>query len=324
MRLVIRWSRAVTSVAAVSFTAGVSAQAPVASARPQARASVNRTAMWVGDRVRFTIDIDCPRDLDVLDDDLAKDKLKLEGLDVVSSDSGRIDGPGETTTRRFSYELTTYRVDVPALRIAPLSVRYYVRHPGQRLEDAAPAGEVQIPGAAIAFRSTLPEAQAYNVRDSRPAMSRPRVYALSRPVGLALVLVSLAPAAFWAVAAVARRRHRTVHRSVRRVRSDERASFQAARELDLTSEEARREAYTKLDVLVREHLSEVCGVTGASLTPGELQPALAERGARIDAERVAALLAACERARYGPRHAVPSSDACRDAIAEAEQLLGAG
>jgi hypothetical protein len=62
-------------------------------------------------------------------------------------------------------------------------------------------------------------------------------------------------------------------------------------------------------------------VPGASLTPHEVQPALAEGSARIDAARVAALLAACERARYAPPHAVPSADACRDAISEAEELL---
>jgi hypothetical protein len=301
----------------------VNAQAPASTPKPEVRTSVNRTAMWVGDRVRFTIDIDCPRGVDVLDDDLSKDKLKLEGLDVVGSDSSRIEGAGETTTRRFTYELTTYRVDVPALRIAPLSVRYYVRRPGQRLEDASPAGEVQIPGTSIAFRSTLPDAQEYPVRDARPPMLRARIYSLAQPIGLALVIVSFAPVVFWMVAAIGRRRHRPVHRSVRQVRSDERASLQAARELDLASEEARREAYTTVDVLVREHLQDVCGVPGASLTPAEVQPALAERGAKIDAERVAALLAACERARYAPRHALPPAEACRDAMTEAEQLLGA-
>ena len=310
MTLAFTWRTVVTGAALAWLTCSAGAQVP-GSAAPRVRTSVDRTAVWVGDRVRFTIDIDCPRDVDVLDDDLSKEKLKLDGLDVVESESSRTDGPGETATRRFTFELTTYRVDVPALRIAPLSVRYYFRRPGQRLEDAAPAGEVQIPGAS----------QEYTVRDSRPAMPRPRLFALAQPVGLALVIVSFAPAVLWAVAAVARRRDRPAHRSVRKVRSVERASLQATRELDLSSEDARREAYTRVDVLIREHLHDRCEVPGASLTPDEVGPALAERGGRIDGERIAALLAACERARYGPIHAVPSADACRDAIAEAEQLL---
>jgi hypothetical protein len=299
------------------------AQAPASPAAPRVRTAIDRTAVWVGDRIRFTVEIECPHGVDVLDDDLSKDKLKLQGLDVVASDSSRIAGAGDTTTRRFIYELTTYRVDAPALRIAPLSVRYYIRRAGQRLEDAAPAGDVQIPAVSIAFRSTLPDAQEYSVRDSRSAMPRPRVYALAKPVGLALVIVSFAPVVFWVAAAAARRRHRPVQRSVRKVRSEERASLQAARELDLISEEARREACTTIDVVVRQHLRDVWGVPGPSLTPGEVQPALTEGGARIDGERVAALLAVCERARYAPRHEVPSAEECRDAMAEAEALLGA-
>ena len=55
--------------------------------------------------------------------------------------------------------LTTYRVDMPALSIEPISVRYYARRPGQRLQDIAPAGEVVVPGATVSFRSTLPDAQ---------------------------------------------------------------------------------------------------------------------------------------------------------------------
>ncbi len=322
MKHVMR-SSSVLAVAVVLLTASVNTQAPTSGARPQVRTSVDRTAVWVGDRVRFTVEFDCPRGIDVLEDDLSKDKLKLDGLEVVTSESSRIDGSDESATRRFVYELTTYRVDVPALRVAPFSVRYYVRRPGPRLEDAAPAGEVQVPATTIAFRSTLPEVQEYQLRDSRPAIPRARTFALARPAGLALVVMSFAPVAFWVAAAIGRRRRRPVHRSARKVRSDERESLQAARDLDLTSEEGRRVAYTKIDALVREHLRDVCGVPGPSLTPAEVQPALETRDSRIDAERVAALLAACERARYAPSHAIPSADACRDALTEAEQLLGA-
>src|SRR5207247_1130185 len=84
----------------------------------------------------------------VLDDDLSKDKLKLDGLDLASVETTRDPGVGDTTIRRFLYRLTSYRVDLPSLKIGALSVRYYVKRPGQRLEDAVAAGELQVPGAA--------------------------------------------------------------------------------------------------------------------------------------------------------------------------------
>ena len=127
----------------------------------QVRASVDRTAIWVGDRVTYTVDIICARGVEILLDDLAKEKLRVNGLDIVSSDSTTTTDASERTTYRLRYVLTTYRVDVPSLSIEPMSARYYERRPGQRLQDIAPAGEVQVPGAVIAFRSTLPDQPAY-------------------------------------------------------------------------------------------------------------------------------------------------------------------
>src|SRR5439155_26103911 len=110
--------------------------------------------------------------VEILLDDLAKEKLRVNGLDIVSSDSTMTRDASERTTYRLRYVLTTYRIDVPSLSIEPLSARYYERRPGQRLQDIAPAGEVRIPGATIAFRSTLPEQPSYGLRDGRDPAPR--------------------------------------------------------------------------------------------------------------------------------------------------------
>ena len=96
-----------------------SAPAPAPPASPasvQVNASVDRTAIWVGDRVTYAIDIVCARGVEILLDDLAKEKLRLNGLDVVSSDSTTTTDASERTTYRLRYGLSTYRVDVPAGR----------------------------------------------------------------------------------------------------------------------------------------------------------------------------------------------------------------
>ena len=294
-----------------------------ANAPPPAavRTSLDRTAVWVGDPVTYTIEISCQRGVDVLDDDLSKDKLKLDGLDVASVESARDAGIGETTVRRFIYHLTTYRVDVLSLKIGALSVRYYVKRPGQRLEDAVAAGELQIPATAIAFRSMLPDDQqgGYEPRVGRGAAVRQRWLALAQPVGIGLIVASIVPVVFW-VGALARRRQ-TARRRVRRVQRDEKGTLHAARSIDLTAPEGRREVYTRIDSLVRDHLRDACGVAGPSLTPGEVEPALAGRGSRVPVEVVATLLAACERARYAPLEALPSADACRTALDQAGEVL---
>src|SRR5206468_152375 len=157
--------------------------------------------------------------------------------------------------------LTSYKVDQPTQKIGELRVRYFVRRPGQRAEDAAPAGEIQVPAASVAVRSMLPdEAQTAVFRDSRPAQPRTPLFAALQPIGVGLVIVSIVPAALWAAVLVGRARHRAVRRSARQVRHEEEATLEALHTLDLVSEVGRREAYDRVNSLVRAHLRDACGV----------------------------------------------------------------
>jgi hypothetical protein len=229
--------------------------------------------------------------------------------------------------------MTTYRVDVPALSIEPISVRYYARRPGQRLQDMAPAGEITIPGAAVAFRSTLPDKQEiYALRDIRPAQARHPFFVRAESIGLALVVVSIAPALFVIGAAVQRRVRRAPgRRSARQARKDQREALERLRTMDVGTEEERRAAYDAISAAVRDHVAGSSGVPAPSLTAAELDAALetsdAHRSLRpgsrskVPRETVASLLAACDAARYGPPAALPSAQECRDALATAEQVL---
>jgi len=301
---------------------------PPATVRPvalpvQVRAATDRSAIWVGDRVTYTIDILCDRGSDILLDDLAKEKLRVNGLEIIASDSTTTTDAAGQTRHRFRYVLTTYRVDAPSLSIEPLSVRYYQQRPGQRLQDLAPLGEVQIPGAAIALRSTLPDAQTvYDLRDGRDAVPRHPLFVRAGSIGLALVIVSLAPAAFVLLSTLRRRTRKTVRRSARQARLDHRATLDRLRSLDVATEEDRRRAYDEISTAVREHIAAHAGVPAPSLTAQEIDAALATAPSRMPRESVSALLASTDQARYAPPQGVPSAQACRDALATAEQVLG--
>jgi hypothetical protein len=288
------------------------------------RTSLDRTAVWVADPLTYTVQLTCAPGIDVLDDDLSRDKLKLEGLEVASLDTARDAGPGQTTIRTFRYHLTNYKVDQRALKIGDISARYYRMRPGQGLEGGAPIGEVKVPGTVVAFRSMLPEDQdTYPLRDDKPSANRRRLFANLQPIGTGLVVASIVPALFWVVGLVQERRPRTPRRSVKQVRQEERTSLDAVRAIDVASPEGRREAYTKISELVRDHLRDVVGVPGPSLTPSEIEPALAGRPTRVPAETVVSLLTECDAARYAPPDALPSPDACRAAIDRAAQVLAA-
>ena len=134
------------------------------------RSTVDRTAIWVGDRVVYAIEMTLPPGTSIVEDDVSTDALSLEGLEVRAVDLGADDrGAGQ---RRFRYVLASTQGGPTAASIGPLTVRYVVKRPGERVEDAAPSGEIAIPRTTIALRSTLPDGQeTYALRDARPLRS---------------------------------------------------------------------------------------------------------------------------------------------------------
>lgn len=289
----------------------------------EARSFVDQTAVWVGDPLTFTVQIACAPGIDVLDDDLAGDKLKLEGLEFVSLETARDPASGQGSVRTFRYHLAAYKVDVPRLTVGELSTRYYRVRPGEGIENGKAIGELKIPGIAVAFRSMLPDDQATaQLRDGRESGGRSRLLANAKSIGTGLLAVSVVPVLFWAVALVRERQPRTERRSARRVRHDERTSLQAVRAMDVSAPDGRREAYTKINELVRAHLQDVVGVPGQSLTALEIAPTLSSR-TRVPADAIQALLAECDAARYASPDALPSADACRAAIDATARVLSA-
>jgi hypothetical protein len=293
------------------------AQAPVV------HASIDRTAVWVADRVNYAVEIVCPKGVDILSDDVAKEKLKTTGLDVVGMNATATTAADESTTHRIVYALTTYHVDTPDLRIDTLAVRYFVKRPGQRLQDEAPAGDFQIPAVSIAFRSTLSnDPSTAALRDGvRPRPRRP-AFAAAGAIGVALMLISIAPLAFVAVAALGRRRPRRQGRSVRQMRQEERLTMETLQTTDVSTLDGRRRAYDGIDAVVRAHLRDAFAVPGPSLTPAEVPARLDGRKLRVPSEQIAALLSECEHARYAPPGTMPSADACREAIDQARAVVG--
>jgi hypothetical protein len=310
------------SVTAVLLLAPAVALAQ-AQAPPQVSSSVDRTAIWIADRVTYSVDLACAPGVDVLLDDISKEKLRLTGLEIVSTDATATTDAEGRTIHHLRYVLTTYKVDVAAPSIEAMTVRYYAARPGQRLQESAPAGEVRIPGATLAFRSTLPDNPSTSVlRDGREPASRSWAFARARQLGLAAVILSIAPAAFVLAGAIRRRtRGFVAKRSKRRVRADHRAMLERLRTLDVATEDDRRRAYDEISAAVREHVAARSHVAATALTAEELDAALASAGGRLPRESIAALLSSCDTARYAPPRAMPTSEQCRDALSTAEQLL---
>jgi hypothetical protein len=143
--------------------------------------------------------------------------------------------------------------------------------------------------------------------------------------GVALILVSLAPVTFAAAAMVRRARDRRRHArpSMRQVRHAARLAFDDIRRLEPATADARREAFGRLEGVVRHHVSELCGVPTAGLTPDEIEETLGRCAVPPPRELVTAVLATCERSRYAPPAVQPADTDWRAAVEQTAQLLGA-
>jgi hypothetical protein len=317
-----RLSRVTLLLAMVAAAQPEPAQPPV-----EVTARVDRPAIWVADRVTYTIELVSPRGFDILVEDLGRDRLKLTGLDVVSTSTTRRQ-EGDASRYIADYVLTTYRVDVATPSMGSFPVRYYVTRAGQRPEEAAPAGSVLVPAVSVAFRSLLPDDEPeYEARDPRAVPARWIGYRIMEPVGIGLILVSMVPVALLLMGLLraARARRPGVGRpSSRQTRQAVRVAFDEIRTLDPVNADARRDAFARLDRMVRQYVAEVCGVAASGLTPDEIAVAIEPCATRLPPELVASVLASCELARYATAELQPTIEVWRQAVGQAEQLLFSG
>lgn len=310
-------------VLGLSATTAAQVQTPPTKTPPpvEIHTSVSHTAVWVGDRVTYSIELRCAPQVDIVTEDLATEHLKLDGLEVRDVAIDRDASEAGRLTYRVNYSLVTFNLEAPALKIAEIPVRYSIRRPGQRPEDPAPpSGEVRIPPLTLALRSTLPDTELpAQIRDGRPLQPLPRRVALARPVGIGLLVVAAAPVGLL-LFNLARRASRLRSRGPRRVtRRERRASLEEIKALDMASPSLQREAYAKLDALIRDHARQASGIAAAALTPSELSGAISHPERVRQLEQIQTLLAECERAKYAPQS--PDPERWSGVLIEAEQIL---
>jgi hypothetical protein len=288
-------------------------------------AATDRPAMWIADRVTYTIEVQCPRGFDVLTEDLARERLKLTGLEVLSEDTRRVD-EADGVRYTFTYVLTTYRADIASPSIETFPIRYYLTRPGQRAEEAAPAGTVMVPAVAIVFRSLLPDDRvSYEIRDVRALPPGSILDGVLLLVGAGLMLASAFPLGVLVFRAARRARTRRRASGARAMRHAMRDAHAARAELlavDGDDPRGRREAFARLDAVVRDYVNSVTGVQARTMTAAEIAAALDHGSTQIPLESLAAVLEACEVARFAPARLQPSRRDWDTTLEQAGRVIG--
>jgi hypothetical protein len=294
----------VIGIAAVilALSASAGAQGSKAPASPvEVRTWVSKTAVWVGDRVTYVVELRRAPNVEVFLDDLAPERLRLEGLEILETATERDSSQPQVVIDRMRYTLTTYNVEAPALTVAAIPVRYSVRTVGQKPGDALPAGEITVPPLQLSLRSTIPVSGApIEIRDQRAVQPLLRRLTLARPVGWTLIALAISPVLLLGVQLVRRIRAARKRRPARPPLRRRRAALEEIRDSAVEAPADRRAAYTRLDAWIREHLHLPGGQPAAAMTPGELAKALAAGKPAEWVDEMERVLMECERAKYAP------------------------
>lgn len=312
-------TRATIVFTVVLAAAGASAQiSPAPSADVRVQTALSQTALWAGQVVTYTVTLTCRPGVDILQGDLDGDKLMLDGLQVVGQSLDRRALDEGSTQYVATYRLTTFEPGAEKVGIGDWVVRYAS---GAAAGASTPAQEVRVAGAALAWRSALPdEPRSLDLRGDRGVEPTPDWWSYTRPAALALIIVSLVSVGTLAATRVASRRPRDKRRRARREAArDLRTTLTELDSADVSTPAARVSAYERLETALRRHVSEVTGLPAAALTPAEL--ARRANGTPLPLEEVSRVLESCQRARFAPADRVPDAEEFRATLGDVQRLM---
>ncbi|MEO6214223.1 MAG: hypothetical protein ABIP65_11405 [Vicinamibacterales bacterium] len=305
---------AATAVTVASMTGVSLSQAPV-----EVRTALSRTAAWIGDRVTYTVELESSESVGIVDDDLAPERLRVEGGEIVGFET-RSDERHGRRVRRWQYTLASSRIDVAEIRIAAVSVRHYARTAGGTATPISPSGQVIVPPAVVAIRSSLPSTDRLPPLRVPSALEPAPVYLpFAVPVGLVLMAVVIVPLLFAGVDLSGRARLALAARRSRRLRQVQTVSLDGLRTSDPSSDAERVLAYGRLDALIRDHVHLTTGAPAIALAPPELRQLLERIAPHLPHEAIESLLTRCEDAKYAPTP--PSRGEWSSALSDAELIL---
>jgi hypothetical protein len=276
--------------------------------------------MYVGDTVTYTVEIVCAPGYDIIEDELGRDRLPLEGLEVRAASTAR-QAPGDgSVVHRASFQLAGYTPERESLRIGPMSIHYYRREGDGRIANQLPIGSVEVPAQDIALSSTLRESDGAAIRTATSPVLLPRSVHLLNPLGLVLVVLPLIATVVGLTVSMARRPSVHVERPIVQPSTDYRFALDEIGQLQEGADPAAiRQAFGRLDHLLREFLAQT-GVDARSLTPDEIDSRAADE--QMTTHRAAAgVLRECERARYAGPNQPLSRDRLAHLLNEAKTVM---
>jgi hypothetical protein len=261
-------------------------------------AQLDKTAIWVGDDLRYTIRAVYEPNVEMVLDNFTKERLPLAPFIVRDIDIRHKDWAGNKKAVEITLTLTTFETGKSDVAIPLVPLYYFVREAGA-LEKERPVDSVAAPAMPVGLRSTL-VAESLIPRTNRPPPA-PGLAAALLPLGLGLAgLLGLG-------AYGGRRMWRRMHPEETTGQLSREARERIVRDsiLRLHAEPPGSSADPRqwsgaMAATLRGMIAELFQIPGAAQTPEEIETALARSGADASlAAQVKTVLGQCDELRYG-------------------------
>lgn len=268
----------------------------------------DRTALWVGDSLEYTIQVIHPRSVQFVRDHLQKENLSLPPFVVRAAHAAERDWRDDMKLFEVVLLLTTYETGKPEVVVPPLAL-YFFRRDGTASEKDDRAHSIRIPPQRIPLRSTLPPGQP-RLREFKPIEPVEPVRAIG---ALLLGLVGLGYLGAYGAVQLWRAVHRekSVKRPAgRRARGQwTQAGLRRIREMAQNPAQNQEVFCGEVTNFLRQYVTEWLNVEARGLTPIEADEALRAAGYNgAFAHQVRAILEQCEQAQYGKVDRRPAGD----------------
>jgi hypothetical protein len=285
----------------------LAAAAPVGKKAQEAKIKLSthldKTAIYVGDTVRYTVRAIHDPDIEFVLDSVKKENINLAPFVIRDLTARQGLFADHKRVTEITFEVATYESGSAEVRIPSFVLYYFIRKPGLEKSGDTLAESFTVPATRVGLRSTL-TAEARRLRDVReiPSAGRERwiaAFALGS-LGFAFLAVQAARR-LWRSPAVERPAgpRPTRWRRARRWREFVRATKGIGRD---TAEDQQR-FYAEVSRFIREYLGESLEIDAAGMTPDELAAALERRGRNGLGAPVKNVLEKCEQVLYTPRGA---------------------
>lgn len=269
---------------------------------------LDRTALWVGDSLEYTIQVIHPRSVQFVLDNLKKETLSLPPFVLRAIRSEEREWRDNQKLLQVVLLLTTYESGKSELMIPPVAL-YYFKRDGTLSDKEARAQVVRVPPQRIGLRSTLSGGQARlrEFKEIHPVQLAPAIGALLFGlIGMGFVGSRVAVSLWRAVhrdqavkKPVSRRaRQRWIHDGLLRIRK-----------LADNSSQDPKKFYAETGHFLRQYLTEWLDVEARGLTPVEAEEALRAVGYNgAFAQQIRTVLEQCEQAQYGKGDERPADE----------------